>query len=324
MTSEIPRPLRFCLACGTENARSAALCRRCGRRLEASAADQTRGAAFMLNELEGLREEREIEGDLYLHLRGRYLPFLREPAPLEPPLRSERGVRRSATAAQPVPVAPATAPRVAAPRAPAPPAQPGGPGWLAEQQANLLLYLGAFLTVIAALVYVGYSGQAIDDQVKMAMLSAYTLAFLVAGLVCLRWPRARQAGIVFFGVGALMVPINFVGAYGFFYAEQDIDPTGLWLAGSIVSALFYAAIAYAGLGEWYAVPMVGGAVSSLTSGLVLAGAPAEAYPGSYMALSLLLAVPQMLPLAERPDFSGRWARWPRTRWCPSRCWWRSA
>jgi len=62
--------------------------------------------------------------------------------------------------------------------------------------------------------------------------------------------------IAIFGVGALMVPLNFAGAYAFFFAEDDIDPTGLWLAGSLCSALFYGAVSLLGLGRWYSVPMV--------------------------------------------------------------------
>jgi hypothetical protein len=91
-----------------------------------------------LSQRAGDADEREIAGDQYLRLRDRYLPFLRPRAePVERP------------AAQPAVVTRYTA---------SPPAKPAvareGPGWLAEQQANLLLYLGAFLIVIAALVYV--------------------------------------------------------------------------------------------------------------------------------------------------------------------------
>ena len=116
MSTETPRPLRYCLSCGAENARSAELCRRCGRRLAAGPADQTRGAAFVLNELETWRDEREIAGDQYLRLRDRYLPFLRPRAePVERP------------AAQPAVVT-----RHAAPPRAKPAVAREGPGWLAE------------------------------------------------------------------------------------------------------------------------------------------------------------------------------------------------
>src|SRR3989304_38704 len=84
--------------------------------------------------------------------------------------------------------------------------------WLGEQQANLLLYLGAFLIVTATLVYVGCSEQAINDSARMAVLVLGTLAFLAGGLLCVRFPRVQQAGGGFFAVGALMVPLSFFGA----------------------------------------------------------------------------------------------------------------
>lgn len=301
------RPDRYCLTCGTENARSAQFCRLCGRDMRRTIADETRGSAFVLNELEALRDERTLADDLYLRLRERYLPVLRRYVP-----GAREAAPQAAAAAQTVspvvtPIPPARqAPAAAIQREPRKPSREG-PGWLAEQQANLLLYLGAFLIVIAALVYVGYSGEAsysLNSSFKMALLSAYTLFFLLAGVLCLRSPRVKQAGLVFFALGSLMVPINFVGVYGFFFAEDNIDPTGLWLAGLICSAIFYAATSYAGFGKWYSIPMIIAAYSSLVAGLVLSNAPVEAYPGSFIALSFALAVPHILPLGKLSETFG--------------------
>jgi hypothetical protein len=286
---------RYCLVCGTENARSARFCRQCGKSLTVSPQQRQQGLAFVLNELEALRDGGEMAEDVYLRLRARYLELL--PASGAPPM-------APAPTAPGPPEASATVPAPTAPGAPRPPvaAKPEGPGWLAEQQANLLLYLGAFLVVIAAVVYVGTSSQA--GAVKMALLAAYTLAFIVAGIVCLRFERVQQAGVVFFAVGALMVPINFVGAYYFFFAGNNIDPTGLWLAGSLVTALFYAAVSMLGMGPWYPVPMVAASFSSLAAVLVLADAPPEAYPGSYIALVLALSAPSALPLGRISETFG--------------------
>jgi hypothetical protein len=286
---------RFCLVCGTENARSARFCRQCGKSLTVSPQQRQQGLAFVLNELEALRDGGEMDEDVYLRLRARYLELL---APSGAPAMTP------AAPAGLAPAAPPTAPAPTAPGAPRPAvaAKPEGPGWLAEQQANLLLYLGAFLVVIAALVYVGTSGQ--SGAVKMALLAAYTLAFIVAGVVCLRFERVQQAGVVFFAVGALMVPINFVGAYFFFFHGNNIDPTGLWLAGSLVTALFYGAVSMLGMGPWYPVPMVAASFSSLAAALVLADAPPEAYPGSFIALVLALSAPSALPLGRISETFG--------------------
>ncbi len=273
--------VRYCLACGTENVRSVRFCRGCGQQLTAGPQQRRQGLAFVLNELERLRDEGEIEGALYRRLRDRYLRLLNQPAE----------------------AAPAPAPGRAAP--PPAAAKREGPGWLAEQQANLLLYLGAFLIVIAALVYIGTSGQAIADPARMAVLVAFTLAFLAGGVACLRFERVRQAGLVFFAVGALMVPINFVGAYGFFFADDNIDPTGLWLAGSLVGVIFYAAVSMLGMGRWYPVPTVVATFSSLAALLVLSDAPPDAYPGSFIALALLLSAPSALPLGRVSETFGQ-------------------
>ncbi len=250
--------------------RSAHYCSECRHRLAPSRDQRRQGIAFFLNEIELLRDAGEIDSALYLRLRERYVRFRDEfeaPAPTSP-------------VARPAPAKP----------------KREGPGWLAEQQANLLLYLGAFLIVIAALVYIGTSGQAIADSAKMALLIAFTLAFLAGGVICFRFERVRQAGLVFFGVGALMVPINFFGAYGFFYSDNNVDPTALWLAGSLASALFYCAVSMLGMGRWYPVPVAVACYSSLTALLVLANAPPDAYPGSYIALALVLSAPAALPL----------------------------
>ncbi|MCH7811121.1 MAG: hypothetical protein IH958_00635, partial [Chloroflexi bacterium] len=136
------------------------------------------------------------------------------------------------------------------------------------------------------------------------------------GLICTRVSRVRQAGIVFFAVGALMVPLNFVGAYAFFFSDDDIDPTGLWLAGSLASALFYAAVSLLGIGRWYAVPLIAALHSALAAALVLAGAPPEAYPGSFIALNLLLTAPSIVAMGRVSDAFGRIGLWTAHAFVP--------
>jgi hypothetical protein len=121
--------------------------------------------------------------------------------------------------------------------------------WLAEQQANLFLFAGAFLVVVAALIYVGYSGQAVTGALKVALLAAYTVAFLAAGVVCFRIPVVRVAGLVFIGISAVLVPLNFVLAGS--VIESDFSDEGMWLAGSLASAAFYAGVGRLGLGRQY-------------------------------------------------------------------------
>ena len=125
--------------------------------------------------------------------RRRSEPRRHAPRRRRAPCRRRAALRRSGARRRATHAAPPAAPRQR---------KPADWSWLAEQQANLFLFAGAFLTVVAALIYVGYSGNAVDGSLKMALLVAYTLAFLAAGTVCLRIPRVAIAGQVFFGVGA--------------------------------------------------------------------------------------------------------------------------
>lgn len=273
----------YCLSCSTRNTSTASTCRACGIGRD-SGGPRWRGVAFLLNELASLHERGQIDAPTYDRLRERYEGELAVPS-------AGQG---------------ATAPAAAA-RPPAPPTikrTREGPGWLAEQQANLLLYLGAFLMVIAALIVVGYSEGTASNNAKMALMLGGTVFFLGAGYACLGRPRVRQSGVVFFAVGALMVPLDVVGAYGLFFADSDINPAGLWLGGSLICVLFYGAVAFIGVGRWYAFPTVIAVLNALGAILVLADAPPEAYPGSFMALAVLLALPYLLPFGKVSDTFG--------------------
>jgi hypothetical protein len=282
---------KFCLECTSENADDVEFCVRCGHALRINALQRRRGIAFLLNELESLHRRNILSGYLHRLLKGMYLEELRPSPPRESQPVAEKKPRRAAPPERPLQRAVASA-------------RPAVPGWLVEQQANLLLYLGAFLVVIAALIFVSYSKESISGGIKMALLCGYTLAFLATGVLCLRFPRVQQAGLVFFAVGALMVPLNFVGAYVFFHSDRNIDPRGLWLAGSITSALFYGAVSMIGVGRWYPVPTVAAIISAFIATLALAEAPAEVWPVSALVVATFLSVPYLFKLGKVSDIFG--------------------
>jgi len=292
---------KFCLYCAAENPDQVSHCRECGLELKPTPRQRRQGIVFLLNELESLRKRNILSGYLHGVLRRLYLDELNPSQPKQPEAAKAPPARREEPRlSSPQPVRPASV-------TPAPPpvSRAAAPGWLVEQQANLLLYLGAFLVVIAALIFVSYSKEAITGSIKMVLLSVYTLAFLATGVFCFRFPRVRQAGIAFFAVGALMVPLNFVGAYVFFHSNRNIDPTGLWLAGSITSFLFYAAVSMLGIGRWYPLPTMAAAVSAFVAGLVLADAPPEALPVCGLVFAALLSLPHLVKLGKASDtFAG--------------------
>jgi hypothetical protein len=294
---------KFCLDCTAENADDVAFCVECGRALRITPAQRRRGIAFLLNELENLHRRNVLSGYLHRLLKRLYLEELRPSPPPEVarPVHQEEPLRASpppsASLATPLPSRPPEA------------ARPAAPGWLVEQQANLLLYLGAFLVVISALIFVSYSKESISSSIKMALLCTYTLAFLATGVLCLKFQRVQQAGIVFFAVGALMVPLNFVGAYVFFYSDRNMDPTGLWLAGSIASALFYGAVSMVGVGRWYPIPTATGIVSAFIALLALTEAPPQAWSASALAVAAFLSIPYLLKLGKVSDTLGAVGFW---------------
>ncbi len=282
----------YCTQCASPGPRGSAYCGACGMPRELTPKRRAAHVACLLNEMQvppmtGLvtKEQRARLEAHYENELGAYLAPQRKPerAPTPTPQPAATSTPDAVATAAPIG-------RVAPPLRGAPPPmqarEPYDWSWLAEQQASLFLFAGAFLTVVAALIYVGYSGQAVSGTVKIAILIVYTLAFLVAGWFCLRIPKVETAGRVFFGVGALLVPLNFAAARGIFGTEDDLSAETMWLAGSVTTAGFYAAVAWTGLGRTYAF----GAGVSIISGAIAAAAvtdmPVEWSPLLFIAVAL--------------------------------------
>jgi len=261
----------YCTQCAAAGARGSVYCGACGMPRALTPKRRAAHVAFLLNEMQAppmtdvvtaeqrARLEAHYEGEL-----GAYLTPQRTPRQAPTPTPRPAAISTPGSGATAAPID-----RVAPP--PMSRRESYDWNWLAEQQANLFLFAGAFLTVVAALIYVGYSGQAVSGAAKMAVLVGYTLAFLSAGLFCLRAPKVETAGRVFLGVGALLVPMNFAAARNVLGADQDLRAETMWLAGSAITAAFYAAIAWSGLGRMYAF----GAGIAMISGVVAAAVATE-------------------------------------------------
>jgi len=284
----------YCTGCGRGYEPARGTCPACGAPRELTRRQRASGLAFLLNEMQApplasvmtAAQHRELETHYADQLQG--LSGRRAPAyPARAPAGQSTGVSPKARLVR----------EAARPERPSPPPRPLRPprepydwSWLAEQQANLFLFAGAFLTVVAALIYVGYSGQNVGGALKMTLLSLYTLAFLAAGVACLRFPGVRMAGQVFFGVGAVLVPLNFLAARSVL-EDRNLDPTTMWLSASAVTAAFYATVAYCGLGRWYAWGAAAAAVSASVAACVVAGVAPEWMPVCFMAAGAAMAWP---------------------------------
>lgn len=311
----------YCLTCGFRGDASEPTCNLCGTRRDIGGAVRRTGVAFLLNELQNYPisatlapQQRARIGTHYEDEMALLVPAQRvapaphpapKPQPVAPVAPAPVAGRDAAFNTGPFPqattpatggrfVAQAAPPRRVSEMPPAPP-RPREPrpefdwSWLAEQQANLFLFAGAFLTVVAALIYVGYSGEAVSGGLKMVLLSGYTLAFLAAGDICMRIKRVEAAGRVFFGVGSVLVPLNFVAAHTIFGGEA-LSAEEMWCLGSVATAAFYAAVAYAGLGRVYTFAAGIALVSAALAGSIVASVPMEWAPAGFIALAMAMSL----------------------------------
>ncbi len=136
---------------------------------------------------------------------------------------------------------------------------------------NLTLFLGAFFIVMASLIFVISSWRFLGAGAKAAIMVVFTGAFIGGGLVCLRLPRVRPAGQTFLGIGAILLPLDIIGAYNFFLRDQGISGATTWTFGATICALFYGVLALRQVGRVYAVTALiavvlawGGAIAALT------------------------------------------------------------
>ncbi|MBF6598923.1 MAG: hypothetical protein IVW36_00240 [Dehalococcoidia bacterium] len=303
----------FCIACGHEDESWRSFCASCGRPLEAghSGASRIPGIAFLLNEARTPRLQRLVPAEQLGQLQAQYrseLTTLSQQASgaAAGSQRARGGAPDAASRARtPVPVAAGMASGAGAP----PPATPRASmdwNWLADQQANLFLFAGAFLVVIAALIYVAYSGRAISGALKMSLLAGYTVAFLATGVACLRVARVRTAGQVFFGVGALLVPLNFVAAYNIF-SGSHLSPESIWLAGSLTTALFYSAVALSGLGRHYAYSAGIALLSAVAAAVAVAELPTPWVAVVFLAAALAVSLADAAaPASLRERLTSAW------------------
>ena len=126
--------------------------------------------------------------------------------------------------------------------------------WAARRQADVLLYVGAFLLVISALIFVSSQDEAFFGGWRVVVLAVYTGGFLLAGWLLRRWPRVREAGPVFLAIGALMTPLNFLLLHNEVLSDRDVPAELVWLLASTYSTVFYGFLFARGLGRLYIVP----------------------------------------------------------------------
>ena len=231
-----PEMRRYCSACGEIFVESQTACPTCGFPWGRPSRLEVGTLVTLLTDMPRLRDEGVLDEPCYSALRATYEHWL---TVVRPP--------RYKPAERPLPatvMTPASEPRT--PR-------PSVAQWTAARQADILLYLGAFLLSIAALVFVGAQGSAFSGMGRLSILLVYTIAFLTLGLNLPRWERVREAGAVFLALGALLVPINFIALRTQVLSSSPLPDSIIWLAGSTVTAGLYLALSRRGHGLLYGV-----------------------------------------------------------------------
>ena len=277
MSSQEPPLSSYCTRCAEPALSESRYCIRCGAELGSEQGQDVRSVAYLLNQLTEMRRRNEISLDLYhaaLVRYGELLERLQAPKPAVP---------ESPTAAPPPP-------------RPAPVERRPSVTWTAvaswgvSQAPSLLLFVGAFLMVMAALIFVAAAGEGVTGGGQFALILAFTVGFVVVGWVCYRYPRVVLAGRVFFGIGALLTPLTFAAAYNFVLEGRAFPADALWLAGSTYSLVFYGAVALLGMGRLYSYLAAISLLVAWGSLAVVLNLPAEWMPGVYVVLAGGLSV----------------------------------
>ena len=162
--------------------------------------------------------------------------------------------------------------------------------WAARRQADVLLYLGAFLLVVSALIFTSSRDEALSGGWRVVILAVYTAAFMAAGLLLRRWPRVREAGPAFLAIGALLMPLNFLLLYNEVLGDREVSGELVWFAASSYSMAFYGFLAARGLGRLYVIPAAIALLSAWGSLAIVVGLPFEWFGAWWMGFALAATI----------------------------------
>jgi len=126
-----------------------------------------------------------------------------------------------------------------------PPAEPMKPKptlssrWMSLGSINILLYIGAFLIVSSAVIFVSFQWESLGGLFKSWFLTGFIGAFLVCGFLFFQSPKIKQAGATFLAIGSILIPFGGLAWYNFHFRGLGADFFLLWLVTSIIALLVY-------------------------------------------------------------------------------------
>ncbi|MEI7792616.1 MAG: DUF2157 domain-containing protein [Candidatus Berkelbacteria bacterium] len=103
---------------------------------------------------------------------------------------------------------------------------------------NILLYIGAFLVVISAGIFVGFNYATLTGSFKTIFLAAFALVFYLAGLIIyLKSEKMKPAGLTFATIGLLVAPL--VGLAYHRFVASGLDGNIIWCVTSAATLALY-------------------------------------------------------------------------------------
>ncbi len=166
--------------------------------------------------------------------------------------------------------------------------------WKEWDSAVILLYLGAFLIVVAGLIYSSYSWERLEGWQKVGLLFLTTIAFTGGGLALLPYARVRPAAETFIGIGAFLVPMNAI-AISNVSRDDATGPTTVGELGALLVTALYGFFSYRPGGLVYRYATV---ASALVAVALLPGAFGAPIPWGaplvVLATSIVVDAPRLL------------------------------
>lgn len=114
-----------------------------------------------------------------------------------------------------------------------------------------LLYLGAFMIVVSAVVLVVAYWQSFAWPVQIGFIAAVPLAFYAGGFFLRSRLKIPVAGGVFTGIGAVLVAVDFAAVYQLGGLHQVVDVRNYWLIASLVCSAVYVFTTWRVRGEFF-------------------------------------------------------------------------
>lgn len=111
--------------------------------------------------------------------------------------------------------------------------------WYRNNSVNLLLYIGAFLIVSSAAIFVGFQWDTISGIMKASMLTILAFAFFFSGIWFYSIPKIKNAGTTFIMIAALLIPVLGSAWYTFVLKDLSVSFGMTWLFTSLIAMAVY-------------------------------------------------------------------------------------